>query len=334
MNILTSKTSRIILPVSILCLFFLALIWVSYLRQRSFDKNDSIRFAIERNSNLAVALEQYTIRTLHSADAVLQVVKMEYAEKGASLDLKKLLKRISINQEIDDWISIIGSDGRLKMANVQYPGDTIPDFSGKSYFIFHAHNNIDSLLISKPGFSLATMKPVIVISRRINDSKGRFAGVVCLQVPPSAFTAFYAQAQLLPNDIISLIAPDGITYARRTGSLESEGEDIHKSPLFTHIKNHADSFYFAPDAIKNIPTWFSYRRLNNFAMIATVGSSEDDILAGFNKRQPRYIIPRIIISLLIVLFSISISSSCYTGENSQPGWQRKKKNTNVCLPSK
>jgi signal transduction histidine kinase len=308
MNILTSKTSRIILPVSILCLFFLALIWVSYLRQRSFDKNDSIRFAIERNSNLAVALEQYTIRTLHSADAVLQVVKMEYAEKGASLDLKKLLKRISTNLENDDWVSIIGSDGRLQMANVQYPGDTIPDFSGKSYFIFHAHNNIDSLLISKPGFSFATTKPVIVISRRMNDSKGRFAGVVCLQVPPSAFTAFYAQAQLLPNDIISLIAPDGITYARRTGSLESEGEDIHKSPLFTHIKNHADSFYFAPDAIRNIPTWFSYRRLNNFAMIATVGSSEDDILAGFNKRQPRFIIPRIIISLLIVLFSISISS--------------------------
>jgi signal transduction histidine kinase len=308
MNILSSKASRIIIPVSILCLFILALIWASYFRQRSFDKNDSIRFAIERNSNLAVALEQYTIRTLHSADAVLQVVKMEYAEKGSSLDVKELLKRISINQETDDWVSIIGSNGRMKMANVPYPGDTILDFSAKSYFIFHAHNNNDSLLISKPGFSFAAMKPVIVISRRINDNKGRFAGIVCLQLPPSAFTAFYAQARLLPNDIISLIAPDGITYARRTGSLESSGEDIHKSPLFTHIKNHADSFYFAPDAIKNIPTWFSYRKLNDFAIIATVGSSEADILAGFNKRQPRYILPRIIISLLIVLFSISISA--------------------------
>ena len=38
-------------------------------------------------------------------------------------------------------------------------------------------------------------------------------------------------------------------------------------------------------------------------MIATVGSSEHDILGDFRNRQPRYITPRIIISFLIILFS-------------------------------
>ncbi len=308
MSIFTSKTGRIVLPVAVISLFFLTLIWVSYFRQRSYDKSDSIRFAIERNSNLAVALEQYTIRTLHSVDAVLQVVKMEYAEQGVLLNLNQLLKRLAINQEIDDRVSIIGKDGRLKMANLDYPGNTGPDLSTKSYFIFHAQHDIDSLLISQPEPSFIDSKPVIVISRRINDNHGRFAGVVCLQVPPFAFTAFYAQAQLLPNDIISLIAPDGITYARRTGPLESAGENIHKSPLFTHLTHNPDSFYFAPDAIKHIPTWFSYRRLHDFPIIATVGSSETDILANFYKRQPRYILPRIMISLLIMLLSFSIAS--------------------------
>jgi signal transduction histidine kinase len=308
MNILSSKTSRVVVPVALLSLFFLALIWVSYFRQRAFDKNDSIRFAIERNSNLAVALEQYTIRTLHSADAVLQVVKMEYAAQGTSLDLNQLLKKLAINQEIDDRVSIIGKDGLLKISNGDHPGDTIPDLSAKAYFIFHARHNIDSLLISPPEPSFLDSKPVFVLSRRINDQMGRFAGVVCLQVPPFAFTRFYAQAQLLPNDIISLIAPDGITYARRTGNLESAGENIYRSPLFTHIQHNPDSFYFAPDAIKNIPTWFSYRRLHDFAIIATVGSSESDILVNFYKRQPKYIFPRIMISLLIVLLSFSIAS--------------------------
>lgn len=308
MSLLTSKTGRIVLPVAVLSLFFLAVIWVSYFRQRIFDKNDSIRFAIERNSNLAVALEQYTIRTLHSADAVLQVVKMEYADQGASLNLNQLLRRITISQEIDDRVYIIGRDGRLKMANVDYPRDTHTDLSATSYFIFHVQHNIDSLLISQPQPSLLDGKPVVVISRRMNDSQGRFAGVVCLQVPPFAFTRFYAQAQLLPNDIISLIAPDGITYARRTGPLESAGENIHKSPLFTHLTHNPDSFYFAPDAIKHIPTWFSYRKLHDFPIIATVGSSETDILANFYKRQPRYILPRIMISLLIMLLSFSIAS--------------------------
>jgi hypothetical protein len=127
-----SKTSRIILPVSALCIFLFAMIWVSYLRQRSFDKKDAIQFAIERNSNLAVALEQYAIRTLHNADAVLQVVKMEYADQGDSLDLQKLLKRITINGDIDDCVSIIGRNGRLKMANVTDQGDADLDFSHKA----------------------------------------------------------------------------------------------------------------------------------------------------------------------------------------------------------
>ncbi|GAA4736993.1 ATP-binding protein [Flavisolibacter ginsenosidimutans] len=304
MNSLKSKTGRIVFSVSTLCLFLLAMIWVSYCRQRSFDKSDTIRFAIERNSNLAVALEQYVIRTLHNADAVLQVVKMEYADKGESLDLKNLLKRISISQDIDDCVSIIGPDGRLKMANVAFPGHAAADFSDQPYFIFHSQNNSDSLLISEPRVSRASGKPVIVISRRLYDEKGGFAGVVTLEIQPSVFTSFYAQAHPLQNDIISLIAPDGMTYARRTGDVESSGEDVHKSPLFRHVAQCADSFYFAPDAIRHIPTWFSYRKLNDYAIIATVGSSEANILVDFTNRQPRFIIPRVIISLFIVLFSL------------------------------
>lgn len=307
MNIMKSKTSRIVLPVSTLCFFLLAMIWVSYFRQRSFDKHDSIRFAIERNANLAVALEQYAIRTLHNAYAVLQVVKMEYADHGESLNLQKLLKRISVNQDTDNCVSIIGPDGRLKMTNVAYRGHVVPDFADQPYFVFHSQNKADSLLISKPLVSRAIGKSMIVISRSLYDKKGGFAGVVTLEIPPSAFTSFYAQAQLRPNDIISLVALDGITYARRTGATESSGEDIHKSPLFVHLTQHADSFYFAPDALRHIPTWFSYRKLKDYAIIATVGSSETDILVDFTQRQPKLIIPRVIISILIILFSIFIT---------------------------
>jgi signal transduction histidine kinase len=305
MNSLKSKKSRVILPVSILCLLLLALIWVSYLRQRSFDKKDTIRFAVNRNSNLAVALEQYAIRTLHNADAVLQVVKMEYADQGNSLNLKKLLQSISINQDLDDCVSIIGRDGQLKMTNVN-SSDNAMDFPGRSNFDFHSQNKTDSLVISEPVFSKTIGRPVIVISRRLYDKSGGFAGIVALQIQPSELTSLYAQSDLLPHDIVSLISPDGITYARRTGSVESSGEDIHKSPLFVHVRNHPDSFYFAPDAIRNIPTWFSYRKLKEYPIIATIGSSEADILAEFTQRQPRYITPRIVTSVLIVLFSFLI----------------------------
>lgn len=300
MKILQTRTSRFTLPASILCLFVLTMIWVSYFRQRSFDRKDSIRFAIEKNSNLAVALEEYAIRTLHNADAVLQMIRMEYND-GDSVNLKKLLVRNALNRDIADGVVIVDGSGRLKMSNIDYGPGPAPDFSDRPYFIFHAHNQTDSLLISR---SELAGKKTILLSRKLSDAKGRFAGIVVLQIQPSTFTSFYAQAKLLPNDIISLVALDGTTYAGRRGTIESSGENISKSPLFEHVAQHADSFYFNRSVIRHIPTWFSYRKFQNYPIIATVGSSEADILANFTSRQPRYIIPRLVISILVILFSL------------------------------
>jgi signal transduction histidine kinase len=306
MKIIKTKSGTIVLTIAAISICFLALIWVSYIRQRSFDRKNAIRFAIERNSNLAVALEQYAISTLRNADAVLQMIKIEYAFQGDSLDLRQLVKSNSINREFIEGVAIINKNSRLIKTNIEQTKQP-PYFSDRSFFIFHLLNNTDTLLISKPLLSKLIGKPVIVISRRLNDSKGRFAGVAMLQLEPSTFTSFYAQAHLLPHGIISLIAPDGITYARRTGNIESSGEDIRKSPLFDCVAHNADSFYFAKDVLRGVPTWFSYRKLKQYPIIATVGSAESEILANYAKRQPRYIAPRIIISILVVLFSFLLS---------------------------
>jgi signal transduction histidine kinase len=306
MKIIKTKSGAIILTIAAINIFFLALIWVSYVRQRTFDRKDAIHFAIERNSNLSVALEQYAIRTLRNADAVLQIIKIEFAFQGDSLDLKQLVKSNSINREFIEGVAIIDKNSRLVKTNIEQNKQP-PYFSDRSFFIFHLLNNTDTLLISRPMLSKLIGKPVIVISRRLNDAKGHFAGVVMLQVEPSTFTSFYAQAHLLPHGIISLIAPDGITYARRTGNIESSGEDIRESPLFDCVGQNTDSFYFAKDVLRGVPTWFSYRKLKEYPIIATVGSAESEILANYAKRQPRYIAPRVIISILVVLFSFLLS---------------------------
>ena len=300
-----SGGTRIVYSVSAVTLFFLALIWISFFRQNAIDKQDTIQFAIARNSNLAVALEQYAIRTLRNADAILQIVKNECRHEGDHFDLGKLLEANTLNRAFIDRVTIIDRDGQLKESSTTFPSNYVASYLTTSCFDFHRSNR-DSLLMSKPMAAVTLGRPVIVVSRRLEDADGRFAGVVAIEMEPAAFTSFYAQAALLPNDIISLISPDGITYARRTGAKESWGEDIHSSPLFAHVVKHADSFYFAPDAIRHIPTWFSYRRLKEYPIIATVGSSEHDILKEFASKQLRFVTPRIIVSLLIIPLSIFI----------------------------
>jgi signal transduction histidine kinase len=73
------------------------------------------------------------------------------------------------------------------------------------------------------------------------------------------------------------------------------------------VVHNPDSFYFAPDAIRQIPSWFSYRKLEEYPLIAIVGSAENEILAGYTNSQFRFLTPRIIISILIILFSVSMT---------------------------
>lgn len=307
MKQIKTKNGKLIGGVIAFCLATIVLIWTDYFQQIKSDKEETIASAIQRNSNLAVALEQYAVRTIHNADAILQLVKMEFSTKGRNMNIAELLYSEVVNKDIFKGVAVINEKGEIELADIRLHSDTSLNFSDRYYFQYHLKNNNDTLLISKPVISKTLDKSVIVFSRRINHKDGSFAGVIAIQTEPRSFTSFYGQANLNKHDIISLIAPDGTTYARRTGTIESSGENIIKSPLFTHVAQNPDSFYFARDAIRGIPTFFSYRKLKEYPIIATVGTSESDILSGYYKRTERNLVSAIVISVLIVLFSFLVS---------------------------
>lgn len=307
MKQLKTKNGRWIWGIATFCMATLVLIWTNYFHQKNADKKDTIASAVQRNSNLAVALEQYAIQTIHNADAILQLVIMEYNSKGPDIDIDRLLYANAINNTVFKGVGVTDEQGKLLKTNLPHGSDTVLTYSDRDYFIAHSKNKTGRPIISKPILSKTIGKPVIVISRRLDKKDGSFAGVVAVQIEPQAFTSFYAQANLRQHDIISLIAPDGITYARRTGSVESSGENISKSPLFQHVAKNADSFYLAKDALRGIPTWFSYRKLKEYPVIATVGTSQQDVLEGYYKRAERDLTSAIIITVLIVMFSLSVA---------------------------
>jgi signal transduction histidine kinase len=300
------KSSKLIIPIAAFCLATIALIWTNYFHQKNTDKKDTIASAVQRNNNLAVALEQYAVRTIHTTDAVLRMVKMDYDERGDAINIDQLLYSNAVNSDIFNGVAIINEKGEVAHITNRLTSRAGLNFSDREYFKFHSQHNSDTLLISKPLVSKIRKKTVLIFSRRINKKDGSFGGVVAIQTEPHTFTSFYAQANLRKNDIISLIAPDGITYARRTGTIESCGENIIKSPLFRHVANNPDSFYLAADAIRGIPTYFSYRKLKKYPVIATVGTSQQDVLEDYYKRAQRDFTSSVIISALVILFYFMI----------------------------
>lgn len=304
---LCKKQSRALLITTGFGLLLIAYIWTGLLQQQKEEKAHILEAAIQRNSNLAVAMEQYAIRTIHNADALLQMVKREYEMKGENILVHQLLRDRNADSALLDGVSLIDEEGDLISSSYPITRAGKFNFKDREHFIVHKNNKERGLYIGKPLISRTLNKPMIPFSRRLNHPDGSFGGIVSVQISPSVFTRLYRNATLRPNDIISFIAPDnGTTYSRRTGSRESYGENISKSPLFQYLAEKPVGHYFAKDAIRGIPTYFSYRKLDRYPMITTVGTSASDVFLNFNQRVAREKISALLLSAFILIFCLLI----------------------------
>jgi PAS domain S-box-containing protein len=237
---------------------------------------------------------------------VLQLVLLEWERSGDQTDLEKLIKHDAINKDYFTGVTVTNQEGEVVKASFKLNPRFKNNVKNLPGFIYHLQNAKGGLYIGHPVHSPTLGFTLLPIARRINDGKGNFAGVVTVLIKPSTFTSFYANANLRPNDIISFVSPKGITYARRTGTKESWGENISKSPLYKHLATNEVNNYFAPDAIRNIPTFFSYRKLKDYPIIATVGSARGDILEHYYQRTSIDRLYTIGITVLIFLFSVLV----------------------------
>ncbi|HEY1112625.1 MAG TPA: PAS domain S-box protein [Chitinophagaceae bacterium] len=302
---LLRKSAWSLIGVPAFCILLITLIWDSELKQIRRDHDETLAAVVQQNNNRVAALEQYAIRTIQNADAVLQLVVKELAHSSPVPPLSIKLPPAPAN-ELLATILVADAKGTVTSISSDSSVGKLPQVAAQEYFRFHTRLSADSLYIGKPMHCPLVDRQVIALSRRITPPGGGFAGVVAVLIEPSALTKFYAQANLLPHDILSLVAPDGTTYARRTGPRESFGENIRKSPLYRHLERQAVGSYRANDAIRGVPTFFSYRKLKDFPIIATVGAAEAEVMAGFYHRTRRAYNSALILSAAVALFSMLV----------------------------
>jgi PAS domain S-box-containing protein len=308
--------------IALTCAIAIVLLWGAVKTQARFDRQQTIEAAIKQNSLLAIAFEQYTIRTIDGADAITQVLKHEYVRSGRRLDLDKLIAEHVIDPDLFTAVSIIDEHGDVVLTSYRYPPGTRPvNIADREHFKVHIPGDTGRVFVGKPVISRTFRRPSIAITRRINKPGGGFGGVVAVLMEPQHFIRFLGDRVLNPNDVVSLVGRDGITRARRTGPLESSGEDLHETLWYTKQASNPVGNYFSPGkseepptsppAVRNyfnagrpdgIPRFYSFRRVRNQPLVTSIGVSETDVLEKFWQREQRYYSVACLITALIVTF--------------------------------
>lgn len=275
-----------------LTLVLVAALWLIVSRQIQSDRAQAELSAVKQNQARAEAFRQYVLRTLDVANIALNHTIAFHVEQSSTERSSPLLLN-DPTLDVAAFAAVTIQRGDRVIASTRMPAPVLPRV------LRVGARNTPRAKISRPFWSPESKRSLVAVTRSFNV--GSRSGLVSVWVEPRHFTDFSDHQAFSANDLISLIGLDGITRARRTGSILSSGEDLTGKLVMRMQKLHPNGTYLGPSSIDQIPRYFSHRRLPGYPLFVTSGVSVDDVLEPLKKRQKLYIIELLITTFAIVV---------------------------------
>ncbi len=173
--------------------------------------------------------------------------------------------------------------------------DTVPvgkDLSMRSYFVAQQSSAADDLFISPPLFTVSGRSAVIV-SRKIVDAQGRFAGIVSAGVDFTDLSHLYAAVMLRGRFTVELLRDDGTLLVRRPAAPALIG---HKLAGLTAL--HPGTAALIRSPIDGQPEFTAIVPVPSVPLMVAVSRSEAVALASVEQETIRGAIRTLLLVLL------------------------------------
>jgi PAS domain S-box-containing protein len=280
----------------------IAIVWIVTLAHVRDERSQDVDDAQKRNANLAVALEEQTIRTLKGTNQALSLVKHEFERSGTRPDIQALVDAGALDDSLFDRIEIANEHGDIA---THQGGARARDVADRDFFQFLRRQPTNELYISKPMRESSPDRWVIQLARRLNKGDGSFAGVVFAAVNTAYFTRLYQRDDLGEQGLITLVGRrDGIVRATRIGENATFGQDVHATRLLAEQEKNPIGSFIGADPAEGVQRFYSYRTLREYPFIVAVGTSLKETLAPFEDHARDYYLFAGLASALIALIGI------------------------------
>ncbi len=256
-------------------------------------------------SNLAKVLEEQTRGTIQAVDltlaGIVDAMHLAPAQNDHDPNFERALRRKKAALPYIRALFVVGPDGFITQ-------DTDPDtprvsLADRGYFRVHAENPRLGLYIGPPLISRSVGRWFVSMSRRVQRPDGTFGGIVVAAIEPSYFEAFYGALALDQGDNIALFSEDGLLIARYPRVEELVGKSHAQFELFKRLKESRSGTYTTTSRIDNIHRIFSYRALDPYPLVVTVGLATDTLLSQWRRTVVGAVAGAAVIAILIALLT-------------------------------
>jgi diguanylate cyclase (GGDEF)-like protein len=161
------------------------------------------------------------------------------------------------------------------------------NLADRDYFQIHQHEPDIGLYISRPLKSrLAHGEDTIVLSRRLSDEDGKFAGVVAGAVRLAYFRDLFSRLNVGRRGVITLQSSDGTILMRHpsTGGAYDIGGSFKGTPIFERILRERSGSFTGRSTISGLDRLLTFKQIGELPLFVAVSQALDDVYAEWWRR--------------------------------------------------
>ncbi len=241
---------------------------------------------------LNLSLAEQTARAMQGVDLILQSLADQLRSDGvdsaedfarieAGPDTYKILKARAADVPQLDAITLIAADGHLINFSRLYPVPEV-NVADRDYFQALKNSPTNQPYFSAPVENRATGTWVIYVARRVDDSAGRFIGLVLGAIKLEYFEDLYRSLQLGRGSGISLWRRDGILLARYP-SIDGIGRSFQIKSFTETLRNNDVGVYEVANSIDGFRRIVATRVLRDYPLVVNVTRTFDEILGDWRR---------------------------------------------------
>ncbi len=281
----TNLTGRLSTPVLIVTVFVVALsacvvglvIWKEYdARENALAQSET------EMRNLAHSLAEHASHTIQAIDVVMDdmVAFLRLQDRPDRPTFDARLREVVDNlTQISDLV-VLNAAGDVEYASLPTPPSL--NNADRNYFIYHRDHADRTLRITGPILSRYSGRPIIALTRRIENADGSFSGVVIATIDRGYFTDFYKTLDLGAGGAITLAGGTGRILIRWPSA--AEGKDLTRSALFRELLPRSSKGYnIEQSPFDDLIKYYAYERVQRYPLIVTVARTQDSVLARWRE---------------------------------------------------
>jgi PAS domain S-box-containing protein len=278
------------------------LVIVAFAGSSTYDArraHDSSLAATDRElSNVAKTLAAQTAWTFQAVDLLLRDTARWYRNDSHNIVAERrdeiLANRAAGMRQIR-LITIVDAQGiqRHRSRGSSPPG---LDVSDRSYFIAQRDGTAHGLFISEPLVTRSEGRPGIILSHRLEDDNGSFAGVVTAIVDLEDLQKFYAAVDLGKGSATYLLGDGGALIARSPAMPDAFGRKFPE--LAASANSGSTRIVRAHDGQR---VFLAVARVEETSLVLTVTREEAVALQPWRDEVTRLTVRTLIVTLLGLL---------------------------------